>query len=228
MSSDWTGDFCADTRPTPRSFSCSEPVPTACPSDPNEPCLDCMMGKQWVNAPYANVMGYASDTECTARGIDRHFTPQQHGRMRCYVDLYYQQWTHQANPAPVVFTPTAEVARDRSVNVTWFRSIRSGIASDLRYEVERTPAFSSSRNPVVADTQFVDVTAVPGVLYSYRVSSVTSAGRSQPSPPSKPVLLPPDAADDAQMWRKVFAEYRAELTKWETVNDGCNKGPLSV
>eukprot|EP01137_Pigoraptor_chileana_P004424 Opistho-2@46055 len=222
-SSDWTGDFCSDTRPTPTVYKCNDPALADCAAGyVTEPCTDCLTGKQWVNTPYANVMGYAAD--CETRGIDRFFTPQQHGRMRCYADLVYQNWTKQVKPAPVVFTPKATVGAGQSILLTWFRSIRPGFGNTLRYEIQRTPPFSSG-NPIVGTTTFTDVSVVPGVLYSYQVVAVSASHHSRASPSSNPVLLPLSDADDLFEWRTVLAQYREELARWETETAGCNVLP---
>lgn len=65
LNNDEVGDFCADTRPTPLNFNCSNPGTTdACTSTP------------WGNTDFRNYMGYSNCSD--------QFSPQQRARMRCW------------------------------------------------------------------------------------------------------------------------------------------------
>lgn len=71
------GDLCADTRPSPMNPMCMDP-----------PGQDCS-GQAWFNTPIHNYMGFtfAMDPSCV-----NQFSPQQVGRMRCYIDRYLRDW----------------------------------------------------------------------------------------------------------------------------------------
>jgi len=66
VDADRRGDFCSDTRSTPRNFSCTDP--TGC---------DCT-GTPWSNTPVHDIMGYAP-WWCA-----NQFTAQQQHRMHCW------------------------------------------------------------------------------------------------------------------------------------------------
>jgi len=72
---DLTGDLCADTRPTPTNFNCSDPAGTS-------PCN----GATWAPSSFRNYMGYASDACYT------NFSLQQMGRMRCWIQDALATW----------------------------------------------------------------------------------------------------------------------------------------
>ncbi len=75
------GDLIADTRPMslPPSYTCANPPGTDCNNVP------------WVDTPFRNLMtfGYMS-VGCV--NISTAFTPQQKGRMRCYLEGAYPNW----------------------------------------------------------------------------------------------------------------------------------------
>jgi PKD repeat protein len=71
--SDVTGDFCADTPPTPLSYACGNPGGS-----------DVCSGFAWGNTDYTNHMSYGS--------CSNHFTSQQAGRMSCWSYDKLQAW----------------------------------------------------------------------------------------------------------------------------------------
>ncbi len=72
---DVTGDYCADTDPTPTNFTCSGPGGT-----------DQCSGTGWGPTDPQNYMGYAPD------GCYTEFSPQQWGRMQCWTDAVLSSW----------------------------------------------------------------------------------------------------------------------------------------
>lgn len=72
---DLVGDFCADTRPTPTNFNCSDIAGTS-------PCN----GASWAPTDFRNYMGYAP-TSCQT-----HFSAQQMARMRCWTQDVLSGW----------------------------------------------------------------------------------------------------------------------------------------
>ena len=71
---DHSGDFCSDTEPAPRSFGCS--LPTG---------VDACTGTPWIDQTADNYMSYSMD--CPGA-----FTPQQAGRMHCWVEARMPDW----------------------------------------------------------------------------------------------------------------------------------------
>ena len=72
---DFTGDFCADTRPTPLNNFCSEITGS-------DPCS----GAPWAPTPRNNFMGY-SGSSCWDR-----FSEQQKGRIHCWLNNSLVSW----------------------------------------------------------------------------------------------------------------------------------------
>ncbi len=75
VNGDTTGDFAADTAPTPTNFSCGPPGGT-------DPCS----GVGWGPTDPQNYMGYATDS-CYTK-----FSPQQFGRFHCWIDAVLTGW----------------------------------------------------------------------------------------------------------------------------------------
>ncbi|MFZ1684102.1 MAG: PKD domain-containing protein, partial [Candidatus Zixiibacteriota bacterium] len=73
---DLTGDRCADTDPTPLSYSCSPPGGK-----------DTCTGLSWGPTDVQNYMGYSGDA-CWSE-----FSPQQMGRMHCWLEDKLSSWT---------------------------------------------------------------------------------------------------------------------------------------
>ncbi|MCC7373803.1 MAG: immunoglobulin domain-containing protein [Verrucomicrobiales bacterium] len=84
-----TGDFCSDTPPTPVNYKCQGPGGT-------DPCS----GRAWGATAPQNYMGYAPD-DCYTQ-----FTPQQAGRMHCWINDKLTGWltTDQQNSVSVAAT----------------------------------------------------------------------------------------------------------------------------
>lgn len=70
-----TGDYCADTDPTPVNYNCSGP-------GGSDPCS----GTIWGATDPQNYMGYAPDF-CYSE-----FSPQQFGRMHCWINSNLASW----------------------------------------------------------------------------------------------------------------------------------------
>ncbi|AWP04620.1 putative pappalysin-2 [Scophthalmus maximus] len=103
-----TGDLCADTAPTPKSKSCNDPGAI------NDTCGV----TTYQDTPYSNYMSYTDDN-CT-----NHFTPNQVARMHCYLDLVYQKWLMDRQPAPIPLAPLVTDQTKDSVSVYWLPPIR--------------------------------------------------------------------------------------------------------
>uniref|UniRef100_A0A4W4ED87 Sushi domain-containing protein n=1 Tax=Electrophorus electricus TaxID=8005 RepID=A0A4W4ED87_ELEEL len=102
-----TGDFCADTAPTPKSKACRDPDPV------NDTCGLA----RYHDTPYSNYMSYTDDN-CTD-----HFTPNQVARMHCYIDLVYKNWVHGRRPAPVPLAPIVIGHDEDSVSFHWLHPV---------------------------------------------------------------------------------------------------------
>lgn len=72
---DFTGDFCSDTRPTPTNNFCMELTG-----------MDLCSGTPWAPTPLSNFMGY-SGSYCWDR-----FSEQQKGRMHCWLNTVLVSW----------------------------------------------------------------------------------------------------------------------------------------
>eukprot|EP01027_Heterolobosea_sp_BB2_P017910 GEZU01025321.1.p1 GENE.GEZU01025321.1~~GEZU01025321.1.p1 ORF type:complete len:1017 (+),score=125.80 GEZU01025321.1:110-3160(+) len=190
LSTTAVGDLCADTRPTPVNYQCRDPSP--CTSGSALSCSDCS-NQPWVNTPYTNFMGYGPDT-CL-----NNFTPQQMGRMRCYIDLKYSSWTGVRVPSVIVLKPVVTQSRKYLI-VSWFAPLSKGKGIDFKYIISRTPAFSSGKSHVQIDVpatavnddafQYIDKDVKAGVTYTYAVKAANSAGNATHfSPTSSPFTV---------------------------------------
>uniref|UniRef100_A0A667XQM6 Pappalysin 2 n=1 Tax=Myripristis murdjan TaxID=586833 RepID=A0A667XQM6_9TELE len=112
-----TGDLCADTAPTPKSKVCHDPGTV------NDTCGVTM----YQDTPYNNYMSYTDDN-CT-----NHFTPNQVARMHCYVDLVYQNWLTDSQPAPIPLAPIVTSQSSDSVSIYWLPPVRGPLHP--RYDV---------------------------------------------------------------------------------------------
>uniref|UniRef100_A0A3Q4GFM3 Pappalysin 2 n=1 Tax=Neolamprologus brichardi TaxID=32507 RepID=A0A3Q4GFM3_NEOBR len=106
-----TGDLCADTAPTPKSKACHDPGAV------NDTCGV----TTYLNTPYSNYMSYTDDN-CT-----NHFTPNQVARMHCYLDLVYQKWLMDRQPAPIPLAPIVTDQSADSVSIYWLPPIRGSL-----------------------------------------------------------------------------------------------------
>ncbi len=80
---DSTGDFCSDTPPTPVS-----PWNIRCAPAPG---TDQCSGRPWGETDYRNWMAYTPYAPCKD-----HFTPQQAGRMHCWLEARRPDWISYA------------------------------------------------------------------------------------------------------------------------------------
>ncbi|KAM8728606.1 pappalysin-2 [Acanthopagrus schlegelii] len=103
-----TGDLCADTAPTPKSKACQDPGAVT----------DTCGVTTYQDTPYSNYMSYTDDN-CT-----NHFTPNQVARMHCYLDLVYQKWLMDRQPAPIPLAPIVTAQSPDSVSLYWVPPIR--------------------------------------------------------------------------------------------------------
>uniref|UniRef100_A0A3P8SDJ0 Pappalysin 2 n=1 Tax=Amphiprion percula TaxID=161767 RepID=A0A3P8SDJ0_AMPPE len=106
-----TGDLCADTAPTPKSKACHDPGAV------NDTCGV----TTYQDTPYSNYMSYTDDN-CT-----NHFTPNQVARMHCYLDLVYQKWMMDLQPAPIPLAPIVTDQSTDSVSIYWLPPIRGAL-----------------------------------------------------------------------------------------------------
>eukprot|EP01119_Soliformovum_irregulare_P007384 TRINITY_DN197_c0_g1_i1.p1 TRINITY_DN197_c0_g1~~TRINITY_DN197_c0_g1_i1.p1 ORF type:complete len:600 (+),score=83.72 TRINITY_DN197_c0_g1_i1:31-1830(+) len=171
-----TGDLIADTNPTPINYECNNPPP--CPASQNGTdlaCETCQL-KPWTNTPYTNYMAYGDDSCLT------HFTAQQHGRMRCYVDLAYQNWTTDAvTPGTIVVAPNV-TSSCNTVTLTWAPPINRGTGT-LSFVIQRTPPFVNGIK-TVGGMAYTDDQVQVGSSYTYSVKAVTSRAAQYFSPAS--------------------------------------------
>ncbi|XP_076828238.1 pappalysin-2 [Brachyhypopomus gauderio] len=139
-----TGDFCADTAPTPKSKACRDPDPV------NDTCGLA----RYHDTPYRNYMSYTDDN-CTD-----HFTPNQVARMHCYIDLVYKNWVHDRSPTPVPLAPMVIGQDEDSVSIHWLHPVsgpltqrEEGVNCQLcdEYGVFHQYAFDAS-SPHACDT----------------------------------------------------------------------------
>jgi hypothetical protein len=79
-----TGDFCLDTDPTPMNYYCKPP-------GGNDPCS----GLTWGPTDPQNYMSYSSDACYT------EFSPQQWGRMHCWINETLNGWRNCHPHAPL-------------------------------------------------------------------------------------------------------------------------------
>uniref|UniRef100_A0A3P8X2W6 Pappalysin 2 n=1 Tax=Cynoglossus semilaevis TaxID=244447 RepID=A0A3P8X2W6_CYNSE len=103
-----TGDLCADTAPTPKSKACHDPGVV------NDTCGV----TKYQNTPYSNFMSYTDDN-CT-----NHFTPNQVARMHCYLDMVYQGWLLDRDPASIPLPPIVTDQSPDSVSIYWLSPLR--------------------------------------------------------------------------------------------------------
>ena len=87
---DYTGDFCSDTDPTPINFNCSPP-------GGNDECTDLPWGPTMIQ----NYMGYANEA------CQSEFSPQQSGRMHCWIAARLSGWLECEAVVPSNGTATA-------------------------------------------------------------------------------------------------------------------------
>lgn len=87
---DYTGDLCSDTDPTPTNFTCNPP-------GGNDPCSDLPWGPTMVQ----NYMGYSNQS------CQDEFTPQQSGRMHCWIAARLSGWLECDAVVPANGTATA-------------------------------------------------------------------------------------------------------------------------
>ncbi|XP_056149836.1 pappalysin-2 [Lampris incognitus] len=106
-----TGDLCADTAPTPKSKVCHDPGTV------NDTCGVA----KYQNTPYNNYMSYTDDN-CT-----NNFTPNQVARMHCYIDLVYQNWLKDPQPAPIPLPPIVTGRSSDSVSIYWVPPVRGSL-----------------------------------------------------------------------------------------------------
>ncbi|XP_056276626.1 pappalysin-2 isoform X1 [Pseudoliparis swirei] len=114
-----TGDLCADTAPTPKSKACRDPgvVKDSCGLT------------MYHDTPYSNYMSYTDDN-CT-----NHFTPNQVARMHCYLDLVYQNWLTELQPAPIPLAPIVTDQSPDSVSIYWLPPIRGPLYQGSSFQV---------------------------------------------------------------------------------------------
>uniref|UniRef100_A0A4W6BSM2 Pappalysin 2 n=1 Tax=Lates calcarifer TaxID=8187 RepID=A0A4W6BSM2_LATCA len=136
-----TGDLCADTAPTPKSKACNDPGAV------NDTCGV----TTYQDTPYSNYMSYTDDN-CT-----NHFTPNQVARMHCYLDLVYQKWLTNRQPAPIPMAPIETDQSSDSVSIYWLPPMRGPLyQSSLLIDCEKDGVFHQyayeATSPRICDT----------------------------------------------------------------------------
>lgn len=81
-------------------------------------------GENLAAIPESNVarlfyFNSSSDDNCT-----NHFTPNQVARMHCYLDLVYQKWLTDRQPASVSLAPIVTDQSQNSVSLYWLPPMR--------------------------------------------------------------------------------------------------------
>ncbi|XP_041847930.1 pappalysin-2 [Melanotaenia boesemani] len=114
-----TGDLCADTAPAPKSKACHDPVAV------NDTCGFIT----YQDTPFRNYMSYTDDN-CT-----NHFTPNQVARMHCYLDLVYQKWLMDRQPAPIPLAPIVTDQSTDSVSIYWLPPLRGQLYQSSSFHV---------------------------------------------------------------------------------------------
>lgn len=69
-----------------------------------------------------------SDDNCT-----NHFTPNQVARMHCYLDLVYQKWLTDRQPASIPLAPIVTDQSPDSVSIYWLPPLRGMLYQRYRY-----------------------------------------------------------------------------------------------
>jgi hypothetical protein len=125
---DTTGDFCSDTQPTPRWVGCS---------DPTSVTTDSCSGKPWAPTPYQNYMGYG-----VGNCVESNFTPQQAGRMHCWINAKLMGWvtTDTTKPTVTVTEPPHQSYRKT------LTAISGTVNDDLTGIKDKTIAFTLYQN----------------------------------------------------------------------------------
>ncbi len=170
---DLTGDYCSDTPATPKSFECGPPA-----QDESIPQTDPCNGKPWGVTDFRNYMGYADDT-C----ID-HFTAQQNGRMRAWIDARLKTWlvADAASNLPTVTatSPTGRVLKSRpAISVTFSLPMnRASVQAAFSLSPSVAGTFSWSADSKTM-TFTPTVALASGTLYTARVLGSAKSATGQ-------------------------------------------------
>lgn len=70
----------------------------------------------------------SSDDNCT-----NHFTPNQVARMHCYIDLVYQKWLTDRQPASISLAPIVTDQSLDSVSLYWLPPMRGPLYPRCNY-----------------------------------------------------------------------------------------------
>lgn len=106
---DTTGDFCSDTPPTPVNYKCQGP-------GGSDPCS----AQPWGPTAPQNYMGYAPD-DCYTE-----FTPQQAGRMHCWIQARLQGWLVTEQEVTVELVASDPGASEAGPDAGTFTVTRTG------------------------------------------------------------------------------------------------------
>lgn len=173
--SDFTGDFCLDTRPTPTNYTCGDIGGTS-------PCN----GATWAPTDFLNFMGYAPSS------CQSHFSAQQVGRMRCWTQGALGSWIIGVRidadttfgPAPLTVNFTGRASQTAT---SWLWDFGDGQGSTLQNP-------SHTYGPGFFDVNVTIQTSGSGSYSSKRpgfisVHADTLQADSVGVKPSKPVRL---------------------------------------
>jgi len=113
LDNDTVGDFCADTRATPITGICG-----------NSPGQDPCSGAGWSPTNYHNIMSYSPETCYT------EITPQQSGRMHCWIESRLSGWLVPDCTGDVDGDQDVDLA-DLTVQLSAFGQSGVGLPGDL-------------------------------------------------------------------------------------------------
>lgn len=226
-----TGDFCSDTPPTPVNYKCQAP-------GGNDPCS----GRPWGATAPQNYMGYAPDSCYT------EFTPQQAGRMHCWIQERLQGWlvtgegatvtlaasdpnASEAGPDAGTFTITRTGATALALTVRFSRGGTATQGADYHALGETVTIPAGSASATVRVTPINDTEPEPAETVVLTLAA--GAGYQIGNPATATVTLQDDdtanlptvtvAASDASA-----AEAGTDLAVFTVARTGPNTAPLSV
>ncbi|XP_005937051.1 pappalysin-2 [Haplochromis burtoni] len=190
-----TGDLCADTAPTPKSKACHDPGAV------NDTCGV----TTYLNTPYSNYMSYTDDN-CT-----NHFTPNQVARMHCYLDLVYQKWLMDPQPAPIPLAPIVTDQSTDSVSIYWLPPIRGSLYQSSSLRVSEINCGDCEKDGIFHQ-------------YAYEASSThicDTSGYWTPEEATGPPDVEQPCDSSLQAWSPEFSLYDTNVTSPCPGTEGC-------
>uniref|UniRef100_A0A3Q3M245 Pappalysin 2 n=1 Tax=Mastacembelus armatus TaxID=205130 RepID=A0A3Q3M245_9TELE len=190
-----TGDLCADTAPTPKSKACHDPQMV------NDTCGVIM----YQDTPYSNYMSYTDDN-CT-----NHFTPNQVARMHCYLDLVYQNWLMNHQPAPIPLTPIVTDQSPDSVTIYWLPPMRGRLYPSSTFHVSGINCGDCEKDGVFH--QYADAASSPRIC--------DTSGYWTPEEAVGPPDVEQPCEPSLQAWSPELSLYDTNVTSPCPDTEGC-------